>query len=222
MDINQLIKEKPVIRDMADCKKEIFWINPRSDQPASYRSRWRTSRTLRQDWNASGRIVIAVAFPETSKSAGIIESELTEIPRMKERLVKMTDKFWRSFFLKRDSDLPVSARSQARGGIYEVLKFAGKIALEKGMLHLDDNYAILTEERFRDLFSQYSVAVGSTGNLGLSIGIISAKLGLSHCAHVCGRASVEKRPPAQQRRNGNRISKRLSGRGRAGTPRSSG
>ena len=33
MDINQLIKEKPVIRDMADCK-EIFWINPRSDQPA--------------------------------------------------------------------------------------------------------------------------------------------------------------------------------------------
>ena len=33
MDINQLIKEKPVIRDMADCK-EIFWINPQSDQPA--------------------------------------------------------------------------------------------------------------------------------------------------------------------------------------------
>ena len=106
MDINQLIKEKPVIRDMADCK-EIFWINPRSDQPA------KLPFTMADIEDAEARLerfapYIAVAFPETSKSGGIIESELTEIPRMKERLVKMTDKFGGRLFLKRDSDLPVS------------------------------------------------------------------------------------------------------------------
>lgn len=186
MDINQLIKEKPIIRDMADCK-EIFWINPRSDQPA------KLPFTMADIEDAEARLqrfapYIAAAFPETSKSGGIIESELTEIPRMKERLVKMTDKFGGRLFLKRDSDLPVSGSIKARGGIYEVLKFAEKIALEKGMLHLDDNYAILTEERFRDLFSQYSVAVGSTGNLGLSIGIISAKLGFQVTVHMSADA----------------------------------
>ena len=33
MDINQIMKDKPLVHDMADCK-EIFWINPQSDQPA--------------------------------------------------------------------------------------------------------------------------------------------------------------------------------------------
>lgn len=51
MDINQLIKEKPVVRDMADCK-EIFWINPQSDKPAKLPFTMATSRTLRQDCNA--------------------------------------------------------------------------------------------------------------------------------------------------------------------------
>lgn len=112
MDINQLIKEKPVIRDMADCK-EIFWINPQSDQPA------KLPFTMADIEDAEARLqrfapYIAAAFPETSKSGGIIESELTEIPRMKERLVKMTDRFDGRLFLKRDSDLPVSGSIKAR------------------------------------------------------------------------------------------------------------
>ena len=186
MEINQIMHDKPLVREMADCK-EIFWINPQSDQPAAL------PFTMADIEDAEARLArfapyIAAAFPETASSGGIIESELTEIPHMKERLVHMTDAFDGRLFLKRDSDLPVSGSIKARGGIYEVLKFAEKIALETGMLRLDDDYAILTEDRFRDLFSRYSVAVGSTGNLGLSIGIISAKLGFQVTVHMSADA----------------------------------
>lgn len=126
---------------------------------------------------------IEVAFPETKKMGGIIESPLTKIDKMRDFL-----ELENTLYLKEDSMLPISGSVKARGGIYEVLKVAEDIAIKEGLLSYDDDYSIIAEDRFKKLFSTYKISVGSTGNLGLSIGIISAKLGFEVTVHMSADA----------------------------------
>lgn len=127
--------------------------------------------------------LIRILFPETKD--GIIESPLIEIPKMKE---KLEDRFHKkingNLFLKCDNELKIAGSVKARGGIYEVLKHAEQLAVENGMLDKSCDYSVLSEERFKKFFSNYKIAVGSTGNLGLSIGIMSAALGFNVDVHM--------------------------------------
>ena len=124
-------------------------------------------------------------FPETKETGGIIESPLTEIPNMKKILNDEGAALEGKLFLKRDSDLKVAGSVKARGGVYEVLKHSEDLAIEAGLLKdYDDDYLKLGTPEAREFFSQYKIQVGSTGNLGMSIGIMSAALGYNAIVHM--------------------------------------
>lgn len=97
---------------------------------------------------------------------------------------ELPGKLW----LKLDSELPISASIRARGGIYEVLKHAEDLALEAGLITVDGDYRRFNNPEFKEFFAQHKVAVGSTGNLGLSIGIVSAQLGFQASVHMSADA----------------------------------
>ena len=159
--------------------EEVFWKNPCCEQGGEDMGLDTEGAEKRLQRFAP---YIKNVFPETDN--GIIESPLIDISKMKERLFPVKGRL----LLKEDSDLPISGSVKARGGIYEVLKTAETIAVRSGMLSEEDDYAVMADQRFRELFSQYKVAVGSTGNLGLSIGIAGAAMGFKTVVHMSSDA----------------------------------
>lgn len=133
-------------------------------------------------------------FPETEKSGGIIESQLVEIADMKKNMEQHFGMVTKGrLFLKCDNYLPVAGSIKARGGIYEVLKHAEDLAVREGMISKEDDYSIMAEDKFRQFFSRYHLAVGSTGNLGMSIGIMGAALGFKVAVHMSADAKKWKK-----------------------------
>ncbi len=132
---------------------------------------------------------IRKCFPETEDDKGLIESPLAEIGSMQKAIEKEYGaEIPGRLFLKMDSHLPIAGSVKARGGIYEVLKHAEDLALAAGKITEDDNYERFADDDMKEFFGQYTVQVGSTGNLGLSIGIMSAFLGFKVKVHMSADA----------------------------------
>ena len=189
--VSEWTKDVPIIEKIIGCD-EAMWLNPGKK---SFSEAIKHSILTADDVkDASDRLnrfrsYFKKVFPETEKDGGLIESPFKYIPNMKIGLEeKYGEKINGDLLIKLDSHLAVSGSIKARGGIYEVLCVAEQIAVKEGGLKLTDDYAVLCEKKFKDIFSEYEIAVGSTGNLGLSIGIISAKLGFKVTVHMSSDA----------------------------------
>ena len=191
IDVQPLITQFPLVRSLI-ALEPVTWFNPKATTLAV------GLPYVGLDGNdvadASARLArfapyMCDAFPETRVSKGILESEIAAIPAMQATLnarygIEVTGKL----LLKKDSHLPISGSIKARGGIYEVLTHAERLAIKAGLLCEEDDYRKLFTDEFRQFFGQYSIAVGSTGNLGMSIGIMSAKLGFTVTVHMSADA----------------------------------
>ena len=145
IDITTLKYDYPLIQNMQHYEP-IFWRNPRFEYDSM------SSYSVKDIEEADGRLrrfssYLACVFPETRASNGIIESALVPLPNMQNLLKEQQGiGLTGQLLLKCDNALPISGSIKARGGIYEVLKFAEHIALTEGTLTKDDDYAILNSE----------------------------------------------------------------------------
>ena len=197
MNIEELMKYRnETVRKIAGME-ELVWINPKEMNYSEYEKNLPVSDEELKD--AEERLTrfapfIKKVFPETAETNGIIESPLEPIFSMQKELEKIYEtEIPGKLYLKMDSHLPVAGSVKARGGVYEVLKHAEELAVEAGMLSVTDDYSILADEKFKKFFSGYKVQVGSTGNLGLSIGITSAALGFEVIVHMSADAKQWKK-----------------------------
>jgi D-serine dehydratase len=183
----ELLKKDPVLPRVA-AAEEVLWVNPKL-QPAK-EGLTKTELGMADIADAAARLArfapfIQACFPETAPRKGLIESPLTAIPNMKALLEERFDAVIPGkLLLKQDSHLAIAGSVKARGGIYEVLKHTEELAMEAGLLKESDDYAKLASPEMREFFSKYTVQVGSTGNLGLSIGIASAAVGYKVIVHM--------------------------------------
>lgn len=198
MGINENTYTNETIR-LVTAQKEACWINP-------YKLPFETVDALCQLIVPDAAIAdaekrlqrfapfLCKCFPETRATEGRIDSPLKDLPLLQKELEKAYHcSIPGKLLLKMDSHLAIAGSVKARGGIYEVLKHAENLALTHGILSPGDNYEKLAESSAKAFFGNFTVQVGSTGNLGLSIGIMSAAIGFKVKVHMSADAKPWKK-----------------------------
>lgn len=200
--LTRLTKEVPVVADLR-AAQETVWCNP--GLLPFEKAKESLPLTMADIDDAEARLArfapfLMARFPETEERQGIIESVLTPVPRLRLRMNERdASRLTGKLFLKQDSHLAIAGSVKARGGIYEILQHTEELAFQHGLLSgPEDDYTKLATEEARDFFRGYTVQVGSTGNLGLSIGIISAAVGFEVIVHMSADARQWKKDLLRQ------------------------
>lgn len=193
--LKKWISTYPLLETIMDLQP-VVWLNPKLlpiERAGKFAVSYADMVEAEQLWQRFAPF-LAKEFPETQPTDGIIESPLRAISKMKSRLEEQYDSQIKGkLYLKCDNDLPIAGSVKARGGVYEVLHHAEQLALNEGLITKEDNYELFSSDAFKQFFSNYSIGVGSTGNLGLSIGIIGAKLGFQTSVYMSADAKLWKK-----------------------------
>lgn len=188
--LQEWINQHPILLDMIN-DEEVFWENPlKNQEPCIPSDEIKSAESLLRRFSPYFRLV----FPETASYDGLIESTIKSIPSMKQKMesafqMKIPGALW----LKCDHELAVAGSVKARGGIYEVLKLAEDLAYKHQLIEENEDYSQFAEERFKNFFENYTIVVGSTGNLGLSIGLMGTSLGFKVKVHMSMEAKEWKK-----------------------------
>ena len=146
--------------------------------------------------------LLARVFPELRDAGGRLSSPLSPIPALQRRLSPAGEPGAHAegaWFLKRDDALPVAGSVKARGGFHEVLALAERLALEGGLLDADGDRERLAQGPAREWLGRHTLSVGSTGNLGLAIGLIGTGLGFKSVVHMSADAKAWKKDRLRSR-----------------------
>lgn len=170
--------------EVAD-RQPLLWLNPDYAAAADGRdSRLDPHAAEARFARCAG--VLARLFPELAATEGRLESPLVPVPRWQSALGhSAASGMW---LLKRDDALPVAGSVKARGGFHEVLAYVEGVAAEAGLLPDEADRMVLAGPDARALLGRHSITVGSTGNLGLAIGLIGTGLGLHASVHMSADA----------------------------------
>jgi D-serine dehydratase len=177
--------------------RPLMWINPHRQSTSSGNTPVGLAGLGLADMHrASDRFhrfapLLAELFPELSESQGRIESELLDVPALQHALGLPTTmgRLW----VKADHQLPVAGSIKARGGFHEVLELTERLASEHGLMQPGLDYRCLGRPAARAVFARYQVAVGSTGNLGMAIGVLAAAMGFRSVVHMSADAKEWKK-----------------------------
>ncbi len=164
-------------------RKPVLWVNPeRAVDSRAERDGELGAHDFAgacEAWRAMQPLLRGL-FPSQVGPEGIA----SELLALEERLVPGLEGGEASVLLKRDDSLPVAGSIKARGGFFEVARHARRAAVAGGILAPDAPYEALLEDPARRFLATRRLLVASTGNLGLSVGLIGRALGFAVDVHM--------------------------------------
>jgi D-serine dehydratase len=179
-------------------RRPLLWLNPDVGSPLPHDAPSLDDIALAEARLARCEPLMAELFPELAASAGKVESDLMPADGLQQALSLSPDARG-AWFIKRDDALPIAGSIKARGGFHEVLALAESIAIEHGLLDTEGDRRVLASAAARELFAKHAIVVGSTGNLGLSIGVMAAALGFESVVHMSTDAKSWKKERLRRR-----------------------
>lgn len=161
-----------------------FWLNPFRKSVEAAFDKAPSPRTLVDEAAAEWRAyapLLARLFPELESSNGEIVSPLLA-------LTEAGSGQGPHILIKADHQLPLTGTIKARGGLFEVLGYAHRNAIEHGLLQAGQSVVRLADPDVRQHFGRFRIVTGSTGNLGYSVGVAGRGLGFEVEIHMSADA----------------------------------